>query len=97
MVAQCLYLHCPKESEENPKEYPQYAELAGNENNEPSVESFNQAEIAKQENFKSTREYEKNHENNTAQNLTESETRRNIMEESLQENDVLEEQNYGDI
>lgn len=80
---------------ENPKEYPQYAELAGNENNEPSVESFNQAEIAKQENFKSTREYEKNHENNTAQNLTESETRRNIMEESLQENDVLEEQNYG--
>ena len=80
---------------ENPKEYPQYAELAGNENNEPSVESFNQAEIAKQENFKSTREYEKNHENNTAQNLTENETRRNIMEESLQENDVLEEQNYG--
>lgn len=80
---------------ENPKEYPQYAELAGNENNEPSVESFNQAEIAKQENFKSIREYEKNHENNTAQNLTESETRRNIMEESLQENDVLEEQNYG--
>lgn len=79
---------------ENPKEYPQYAELAGNENNEPSVESFNQAEIAKQENFKSIREYEKNHENNTAQNLTESETRRNIMEESLQENDVLEEQNY---
>lgn len=80
---------------ENPKEYPQYAELAGNENNEPSVESFNQAEIAKQENFKSIREYEKNHENNTAQNLTESETRRNIIEESLQENDVLEEQNYG--
>lgn len=80
---------------ENPKEYPQYAELAGNENNEPSVESFNQAEIAKQENFKSIREYEKNHENNTAQNLTENETRRNIMEESLQKNDVLEEQNYG--
>lgn len=215
---------------ENPKKYPQYAELAGNENNEPSVESFNQAEIAKQENFnteiqkdfstlvlnekaywvdsenpfleklqkvnsteelfalaenesfgisntrvimlarthqicndnelkgkiesyleeinwhtetellrnekysefeslykdkvfneimnaenyygteeqsktihekyvkeifKSIREYEKNHENNTAQNLTENETRRNIMEESLQENDVLEEQSYG--
>lgn len=217
---------------ENPKEYPQYAELAGNENNEPSVESFNQAEIAKQENFnteiqkdfltlvlnekaywvdsenpfleklqkvnsteelfslaenesfgisntrvmmlarthqicndselkgkiesyleeinwhtetellrnekysefeslykdkvfneimnaekdvyygteeqsktihekyvkeifESIREYEKNHENNTAQNLTENETRRNIMEESLQKNDVLEEQNYG--
>lgn len=217
---------------ENPKEYPQYAELAGNENNEPSVESFNQAEIAKQENFnteiqkdfltlvlnekaywvdsenpfleklqkvnsteelfslaenesfgisntrvmmlarthqicndselkgkiesyleeinwhtetellrnekysefeslykdkvfneimnaekdvyygteeqsktihekyvkeifESIREYEKNHENNTAQNLTENETKRNIMEESLQKNDVLEEQNYG--
>lgn len=80
---------------ENPKEYPQYAELAGNENNEPSVESFNQAEIAKQEIFESIREYEKNHENNTAQNLTENETRRNIMEESLQKNDVLEEQNYG--
>lgn len=60
-----------------------------------TVEALPEIMTEREPDFESIREYEKNHENNTAQNLTESETRRNIMEESLQENDVLEEQNYG--
>lgn len=60
-----------------------------------TVDALPEIMTEREPDFETIREYEKNHENNTAQNLTEGETRRNIMEESLQENDVLEEQNYG--